>query len=402
MIDVTDFPTPQEAFDAVTGEGDTVYFPAGVYEVTTGLLPKSGTRIVGDGYGSVIKCPDVGFPRTSNLDAGILNLHDPNGTVEHIQIQNIRIFGTKTQDNDLTPKLIYMRDANDVELSSSWLENTSYEGFFQEGVGGFDHRVTNNHVNDVGFPAGLFVGLPAIQMNGRRGVVSDNILTDVGIGIGATGGKTIVANNVIENPTNIGIQIGDNGPGEGIVIANNSITIFGSTDQAIVGIFAGAGQEAFEQVITGNSILMEGQLGDQPPRGIYSGTSEYVAIKNNSLDIMGVGQGIRVEGASNGTLAYYSSNTVKMHDLVAPSAALVAATFGADRQLFLYSSDNVIYYDGSNLDTYAIDYNNQSGGTLTTFILGDIVENGFVRINGNQKIGPVNRPLYSFLVQQTN
>jgi len=69
-----DFIAIQAALNSVSANGDTVYFPSGVYKITNGLKSKSNTVIKGDGFASCIKGNNNRVFENININDAVENL----------------------------------------------------------------------------------------------------------------------------------------------------------------------------------------------------------------------------------------------------------------------------------------------------------------------------------------
>lgn len=261
MIYASEYPTPQEALDAITGEGGTVRFQAEDYLLTEALRPKSGTTMLGDGVASRIRCGDQGWPLLGNLDNfGLINVRGKTD----MRIEKLGLWGTKLAGQFESPKLIFLMDTERVDISSCTLENTAWEGIWEGG--NFSVRkimIRNNFVRDVGYP-NQYGGLPAIQLNTAGAIVKGNILEDVGSGIGSSGTAASIKNNRITGIQTIGIGTGDGGDVEASIISGNTISFEASPDRKRVGLSlqpSPPGSPEHITHVTGNTISMSAVLG---------------------------------------------------------------------------------------------------------------------------------------------
>lgn len=128
---VTDDTEAIAAAVAAIGDGETLYFPAGVYRVYNIDL-KSNITVQGDGWSSVIKLLDS--PNGSET-GNCLNLLN----VENIIVRDIKLDGNRwangeymqmstgaSHDNRLNG--LHIRSASDIYVENVWMYNNGYHG----------------------------------------------------------------------------------------------------------------------------------------------------------------------------------------------------------------------------------------------------------------------------------
>lgn len=378
MLDVRDFASPQAALDAVTGEGGAVYMPAGAYTLAAGLRPKSGTRLFGDGFASLICCADAGWLATAPNNFGLINLSGVND----VHLDGLRLRGTRVATIQYTPKLIYGQSASDIEVSGCHLEHSAFEGVWQGGDATLIRRwrIVNNAVTDVGLPAGSYVGLPAIQMNGEDALIQGNVLANVGSGIGVSGRRTLVSGNRISGISAVGIGTGDGGDSYGVSVVGNSIEL-ASAEGAVrkaISLNGGSGLDGMLHV-EGNQIRIVGEAAHWSQRAIQMASTQNARIVNNTIEIVGRGTGIEIYGSASGVSAFVDSNVMRIIAEVSACYAFSGIPNGAGKSLTVVSSNNRVMGSTGTLGTYAYDYNYNGGGTLNAKLINDWQERGNVR-----------------------
>jgi hypothetical protein len=336
----------QAAIDSISATGGDVYFPAGTYLVNTAIRAKANTTLYGDGYASKIMCPADGWLLSSTDIYGIITVKN----ADNVKITGLYIYGTKTQAIGQTPKLIYYENAENLTVSYNYLENTAFEGIWSGGSGLDSTRfsITNNRIDNVGWPAGAYLALPAIQTNGLDGIIANNILNNVGTGIGASGAFTIVANNLITGIRLDGIGTGDNGEaavGSGITTIIGNVIEY-TADPAINAVYyaikiGGSAGLNRQTNCTGNTIKIVGLAGATSGRGIYIGTAENVIVSNNTIEIDARGYGINIDNSAVDRTVFISNNAIKFNSEIAPSFGVIA-TCAAAYTLNIVSSNNFV------------------------------------------------------------
>lgn len=375
--------------------GNTVFFPPGDYLITAAIDVPANTCVMGCGYGSRILCPGVGWLLGTTDNYGLLNVKDVN----NVRITNIRLYGTKLADNANSPKLVYFENCEDLTIDHCWLENSGWEGIWSGGAAADSRRIiiANNHIDNVGHPAGGFVGLPAIQPNGYDIVIIGNELYNVGSGIGPSGVNVVIANNLIREFTVVGIGIGDGGSSGNIAITGNVIE-FTAAVVARSGILLAGGSGTHECTnVSGNTIRVLGSAGLGNARGVRSSTARNFAVMNNVVEIDVRGVGIDVVGVAAGVTAHVSGNTIRISNEGGVCTGVSCNPNGGGNTLTVVSSNNRVYGATRANGSYAFDYNDGGGGTLDATCAGDFMTEGNFRIGSgvNYAAGQVdNKPIF--------
>ncbi len=371
----------QAALDKASS-GGTVFFPVGDYLISASLNVKSDTTLRGEGYGSKIICPDAGWVLVAFINMGLINID----TKSNVEVTGLRLYGTKTQDIDNTPKLIFMRDTANIFIHHNSFENSAFEALWEAGTIADTKyiNVSNNYFNNVGHPADAFVGLPAIQMNAVDVVIANNILINVGTGIGASGDRTLVEGNFINGITNVGIGTGDGGTSNNQSIIGNTIIFDSDATTGRVGILpaANAGNQSLIN-ITGNMIRINGTIGHSKPTAIRSNTALHIHIASNTIEIDVFGDGIRFFGVAAGVTASVIGNTVRVLNEGSAAAilAFLGESNGAGKTLTVFSANNRVYGLTVANSAFAYDYRNTSGGTINAYLNNDFTDEGQIRVD---------------------
>lgn len=368
----------QSALDA--GAGGTVYFPEGTYLISAGLRPSSNTTLLGDGYGSKITCSAAGWALVATTNFGLININDVN----KVRVTNLRISGTKSADINNTPKLIYLEDVDGCTIDHNWLDTSAFEGIWS---GGAQTDLTNliiteNHVNDVGYPAGAFVGLPAIQVTAVNIVCSGNNLFDVGGGIGICGDKCLVNSNLVKGITKHGISCGDSTTNGIYEIAGNVVEFNEqSSGSPRVGIYLGGAVTTERSInVTGNLVRVIGTAGIGTAVGYSVNTADDVRFTGNVAEIQVRGIGFEITGTTAPTNCHLSENTVRVVSESGASYGFYARPNGGGNTLNLVSSGNRVYGVTRAQGSYAFNYTTVGGGTLNCVSDGDYSTQGNVTV----------------------
>jgi hypothetical protein len=371
----------QAAINSLPASGGEVYVPSGDYLVTTAIRVKANTTLFGDGYGSLIKCPSTAWALTSTDIYGIITVKND----DNVKITGLRVYGTKTQNLTNTPKLIYYENAKNLTVTQNYLENSAFEGIWSGGSGLDSPRfsITNNRFDNIGWPAGTFVGLPAIQTNGYDGIIANNILNNVGTGIGASGAFTVVSNNFIRGIRLDGIGTGDNSE---VAVGSGITTIVGnvieydadpSLSSRFFGIKLNGSSGLNRQInVVGNTIKIVGMAGAVQGAGIEISTAENVSVSNNTIEIDYQGRGISIDNSVATRTVLINNNAIKFNSEVVASFGVLARC-ATGSTLNINSSNNFVSGLTVAGGSYAYDYPQQ--GTMNVTIQGDLMTGGLFR-----------------------
>lgn len=369
----------QAATAAIPSTGGEVFFPEGDYFITDSIRPKSNTTLRGEGYGTRVKCASVGWNLTSTDRYGLVNVKNVN----NVRVTGLRLYGTKLASNSFSPKLVYFENAINLTIESNYIENSAWEGIWSGGAGAASRRIliSNNHVENVGWPAGGFVGLPAIQPNCDDVVITGNSIFNVGSGIGPSATNVVISNNLIRDFRITGISTGD-GTESGIITISNNILEFtadATTARRAINMDSGSGDKRIINC-TGNVIRIIGFATVGTGRGIYVGTAPNVNISGNVIEIEVSGIGINVLGSLAGTNAFITGNVIRVVNANGPSSGVICLPNAVGNTLTVISRDNSVYGLTRANGSYAYDFRNTAGATLNATIQDDIMAEGLFRL----------------------
>jgi hypothetical protein len=368
----------QAALDSLP-DGGLCYLPRGDYLVTRGVRPHSATTLCGAGYASRILCAPEGWALETRTNFGLINIDGQN----NVRITAVRLYGTKTTAHEKTPKLVYFEDAQGVMVDHCWLEHTAFEGIWN---GGSQDRnqgvlIEANLFEDVGFPAGKYVGLPAIQLNCIDCAVTGNRLINVGTGIGASGARIAVTGNVIRSFTVVGIGTGGASESGAMSITGNLIE-FESDDHVVrVGILTAGGEGPARPVnVCGNSVRVKGGSASFA-RCYRHASGKFSSYVGNIAEIESSGIGFEFFGSKAGEDVVAQGNVVYLRDEAKASYGFVGTVNGTGDRLSVRSSGNNVLGFSAARGSFAFDYRTPAhGGTLDLVSNGDFAHEGLARV----------------------
>ena len=267
-------------------------------------------------------------------------------------------------------------------------EETAFEGIWQGGDvrNVRDVFISRNFFRNVGKPAGAYAGLPAIQVNAHNAIISDNILRDVGTGIGASGSRISVVNNRIEGVEVAGIGTGDGGPQEGMIISGNTIRLNAHPTIVRVGILVEpAGEDPELVLVTGNHIHVQGHDEHPSPIGIRIVKGAFAAIANNAISVTRKGVGIGMLGDRQATRVHLTGNTVHFRQEGSMSYGISGVPNGEGKHLIVSGSGNSVSGLSVQHSSFGLDFNIMGGGTYSIKLRNDRVDGGYVRFGSQMK-----------------
>jgi hypothetical protein len=380
----------QAALDSLV-DGGVCYLPRGDYLVSKGLRPRSGTTVCGDGYASRVMCHADGWTLEPTSNFGVLNIDGKR----NVRITGLRLYGTKSAVHEKCPKLIYFEDAQEVTIDHCWLQHSAFEGIWSGGTQARNQGIVieANFVDDVGFPAGKYVGLPAIQLNANDCVVIGNRLANVGTGIGASGARITLAGNVIRSFMVVGIGTGDAGESGSVSITGNVIQFEAGDQVTRIGILCGGGGGVAHVVnVCGNTISVKGDS-SWPARCYRHTTAGFANFVGNTAEIQGAGVAFEVFGSRTGETVVLHNNVVQASAARPDTHGFVGLPNGAANRLVIRSSDNRVFGLDVSLGNYAFNYYATKGGDLDATCAADIADGGHVQVGANRlsdgkRVGP--------------
>jgi len=366
--------------------GGTVVFPEGDYLVTMVIDVLSNVTLQGEGYGSRIKCPATGWTLGTTDRFGILNIRAPGSPYaaqrKNIRITGLRIYGTRTEGQNTTPKLIYFETCENLTIDNCFLENSGWEGVWSGGLPEQSRKIiiTNNHVYQVGYP-NSFSGLPAIQPNAQDVICSGNVLEDVGTGFGPSGKNVIISDNIIKGIQVVGIGTGDGGASGNTTITGNVIELTSAVADSRKGIIIDTGvadPNPRTTIVSGNAITINGAAIQNGRAILVTANEGKVGISDNVITIINSGIGIDISGTTSGkkVSALVSNNTILViNESVGPSYGITTSG-DAGTLVDVISIGNSVQGMTTALGSYAYYYPSPGGVTITTVSQGDMTTGG--------------------------
>jgi hypothetical protein len=374
--------------------GGTVVFPEGDYLVSMVVDVLSNVTLQGDGYGSRIKCPATAWTLGTTDRFGILNIRGPGSPASlrsNIRITGLRIYGTRTEGQNTTPKLIYFESCENLTIDNCFLQNSAFEGVWSGGQPELSRKIiiTNNHVYQVGYP-NSFTGLPAIQPNAQDVVCSDNVLEDVGTGFGPSGKNVIIANNIIKGFKIVGIGTGDGSATGNTTITGNVIEVTAEAAIAKKAIFIDSGVvDPTPQVTTvsGNAITIIGSASAELRAVSVTAANGKTVVSDNAITIFGRGIGIEVIGNISGatTDALVSANAIHVIDEDFAASFGISISANAGSTVNVISSNNSVKGMTTTYGSYAYFAATPGGTSVTALFQGDMTTGGQLKF-GDENI----------------
>lgn len=376
---------------AGTVSGGNVHFPATAsgYLVTGSVRPASNTTISGDGYGSQILCPAVGWLAVATTNMGIINIDGKT----NVTITNLRIHGTKTAPIDVpndngfprsahTPKLIYIQggfgtgDVDGLNIHSNWLDNSAWEGIWTGGyaVNILYARVVNNHFFDINGPS-------ALTGNWDKSLIANNQFKDCPLAIGITGSHTTITGNQIYGATSQGIGVGEIGNSGYAEVSGNTIQISPTTLATWHGIFViGASTNGIIN-ITGNVVQVTDSLGKAGGGGIVVSHGGVIDVNSNSVQGNGALYAYAAEIDIDTSLSFRGNTaTLTAESATGNQSRGFVATCSANTLTLQSSNNKVVGMTRAN-SNYAYDYRS-GGGSIVVTMAADVKSDGYMNIGG--------------------
>jgi plastocyanin len=298
----------QDAIDAASA-GDTVYIPAGTYYVSGQLDMKSDLVLKGAGRDS------TGLIYTGTTDSVFIMLDD----IDNAEISDMTLDGNLNSALNIAIRgdqggghyVHHMRIKDMVS-------NPAFGSIAIYFTNSPDPVVTDNILTNIGVDDTYGGGI-RIAWNSDRGIVLRNTITDTGRGgiFGNNGcDNMIVRDNKISGSghTVNGLSIELHTDCDGSVVEDNEVDHFISVVKSqhvavrrnkvenLSGVYKGYGLE----LISGNSIATDNFVGDGNLVGIStSGVSDYQYIGHNTIDTLAQ-WGVQLQGSTaNNTFVRY-------------------------------------------------------------------------------------------------
>lgn len=380
------------ALTACANTGGTVILPptSASYYVSNSIAAVSNCTLDGQG-GAKITIPSAGWALVAHTGFGIINVYN----VSNFAVRGLHIVGTESAAQGVTPKLIYVDTVSGLDINHNFLEHSSYEGIW---VGGSisnlnDMSVTENRFDDIAYSPGL----QALYLGGTRAVAGNNRFRHVGVGIGMSGcTKCSATGNVIDDPSNAGISVGDGGSDGPISISGNTVNITnlngGSSQRGFYDEGSASGYVNYAVNWAGNTCKIDGVVGYRPAICFngqvpnWTGSNGMSSWNGNTAQITVAGNGytwtLPIGTPVSGSVIANSNTVEVINDGGTPGDAsgFVAIPNGAGNTLTIHSSGNkALGFTRANSE-YGINYNQSGGGTINAYVNNDLVDGGYVGI----------------------
>jgi hypothetical protein len=227
-------------FTLFDGTNSVINFPPNKTCLISGSLKLALGKLILNGRNCQIRAITAGWNGGgSGVDNGLITLFGVSSSAlcEDVTIKDFRFYGTN-QNQTFTPKMIRTFATRNIHILDNYFENCGWEGIWGGGDSttgnyNYDYIVRGNTFKNIGNKAGVYVILPALQMNMQGAVATDNVFIECGIAIGASGLDLIVSNNTIRDCV-FGIGVGDSRC-KNVNVFGNHISI-GKTVAQITGI----------------------------------------------------------------------------------------------------------------------------------------------------------------------
>ena len=271
----------QAAIDVL--DTGTVLLKKGVYDVLSNITPRSGQRLVGEGYGTLLR-----VPADFTDEIKVIYLYN----VEDVVVENLRIDMEKTSPTDAIQHPVELRNAKRCVVRGVWAERAGhtginlYEGSELNLIVGCVSRRNRHH--------GIYVDACP------RNVIADNILEGnawSGLAVRSTGSHfNVLRGNVARNNGGNGISIYDNAH-RNLVVAN-SLTLNSHNGIRVYGI------APEENLIIANCIVDNSRASDNAYDGIRIEADRTQVIGNviKRVSTPSHRYGIAVESGSDNVL----------------------------------------------------------------------------------------------------
>ncbi|MGJ8641343.1 MAG: BspA family leucine-rich repeat surface protein [Opitutaceae bacterium] len=281
------------AIESALAEGGDVFIPEGVFIVRSADITKSGTRLYGAGYDSVIRLDPETF---LSVETKVLQLgYSGDIPLENVTIENLRIDGSKRagRATNLEWEGINGRNTVNLTIRNCWIHDCVRDGIDIDGInsglkilgnhlydndgygihtyGVSDGDISYNTIQRCGLVWPTAIARPGaidVISSGARNRVTHNTiidqhhkgisvatvdsiidrnfidgLTDAQSSITLSGARSIASNNIIKDVSGVGIQINAAAADNCIITKNSLFSIgedaitlaFGVTGTAITG-----------------------------------------------------------------------------------------------------------------------------------------------------------------------
>jgi hypothetical protein len=321
---------------AAAQPGDTVYFPAGIYDITNSINAKAGVALMGAGAGSTsIKSLDPGGSGYSNI---MLNLANQS----NVQVSNL----TLNANNDTNVGYgISAYSASGVNIHNVGIVNDPNAAISVWTMTGA--TIANNHVSNGG----------GIGLTGCTGcLTAGNVFTQCTGGVGDAGGsnESIVNNTIslINQPSLDGGIVCMYIRGSNMLVQGNVMNHWMSCDTYL------ANSAIRNNVITATD-------GSQSYAGIEMAGAANSDVFSGNVIIGGQGNGFTMTNNNLRQQMYYANNTVRGLAWGGMAAGWGGNT-GENQEVYLYANTfsgnaGTAFGFGGNCQNFVFDSNVFSG-----------------------------------------
>jgi hypothetical protein len=379
-------------FAAGIKNGVKIYkFQPGTYLICGSLQVPDGAILIGNG--ATIKACDAGWPLAAPDNYGMFNVNSANG----VRISGFHLYGTKDADIDHTPKMIFAIASSNIEIFANVFENSAFEGVWPGGDRfSSNHNVHDNYFKNIGYPAGKFGSLQALNLGSPNSRAVNNHFEDVGDGLSTTADGVVMLGNTFDGVHNNALSIAaevNSGTGRRVLIANNSIKLSSHANDVRMGIYIASSSINGLVDVTDNAIEIEGTAGHAPIYGIKVATATRPRIFGNMIDIDGNDAsaiGIDIQDVSVGAPmdAVLDGNEIYLR--LGIGGGIFATVGGEGRMAKITARNNSVkglagktarayYFNGfgeggnAGIMEAILEKNTKDGGTLSIFTAGGVI-----------------------------
>jgi parallel beta-helix repeat protein len=373
--------------------GGIIYFPAGTYIVSYGLVPKSNTLITGS-RNAILKLKDG-----QNGDVWqkrfIFDIESSSTPIENVTIENITLDGNKDNVTNCYHCIYVGANASKITIRNTYLKNPQYDCVYV-GDGAKEVNIIGNFSFNSGRSHYVVTNGSNVNIIDNKGMRAQNTYIDLESNVsGDVVDKIIIRGNVfIADASCVADGIGNTGPGthKDIIVESNYFYL-----NRRFGAFAGQG--ICDGVIIKNN-LVYGKTVDASGFIACLDTVRNVFIEGNKLYIdetsTGTGAGIRVQNPENVTIKGNKIFNAKGSGINVDNPALVNSNIKIIENDIISPVSDGIYVNAKNFKVkdnivksagrYGINIYNTQDGDVT----------------GNTVDSSVNYAIYLYTVLRAN
>lgn len=384
----------QAAIDAAEVSGGTVYFPKGIYLISSPLtIQASKVRLLGEGsrqstlkIGTYFNTPPLGGTVTAMLNI-IGQIGQTATRITDITIEGLHFYGDPHLADANEPKCISPHRADYVVIQRNYFENFGHECLWPSGSGGGNSVHHYQVINNVFVNIGIGSNSPSsVTINGDDFVVNGNIFDTCLGGVGASGARAVITGNIVKNAQQFGMASAGDTPGsDDVVISGNQIEITAGTQNRWgIAVISGARNT----VVSGNTIRLTTTASGNSLYGIrLQGPHDGGEIIGNTIYLDGVGaltsgqtlQGINGFDNGQGFNAVMANNVIKLvNEGTYNTVGMAIKATGASDNMTMILVGNVIKGFSRANAAYAYDLQ-RTNGSLRYTLIGNMMDGGFFR-----------------------